>query len=187
MKDQILKILAMQEEGKLTRDQAAEILAVLADGAREKNEQSPPRGVPRPEGEGCCGASGGSGAGGSGAFKEFVDKVTEMGTKVGHSATVWGGELMNTVHRDEGGNSVTLSKMEVPTTGEGGAMRGNVLSLSKMGRVTLTRGELANNVLTASKFSRIEVTDGKFVQCDVSGSSLTEIAVVGSVVRAVVF
>ena len=122
-----------------------------------------------------------------GAFKDFVDKVTEMGTKVGHSATVWGGELMNTVHRDEGGNSVTLSKMEVPTTGEGGAMRGNVLSLSKMGRVTLTRGELANNVLTASKFSRVEVTDGKFVQCDVSGSSLTEIAVVGSVVRAVVF
>ena len=117
MKDQILKILQMQEEGKLTRNQAAEILAVLADGAREKNEQSPPRGVPRPEGEGCCGASG---AGGGGAFKDFGDKVSVMGTKGGHSAPVWGGELMNTVLRDEGGNSVTLSKMEVPTTGEGG-------------------------------------------------------------------
>ena len=100
-------------------------------------------------GKKCCGASG---AGGGGAFKDFVDKVTEMGTKVGHSATVWGGELMNTVHRDEGGNSVTLSKMEVPTTGEGGAMRGNVLSLSKMGR-NADAGRVANNVLTASKFS----------------------------------
>ncbi|MGN6371052.1 MAG: pentapeptide repeat-containing protein [Phycisphaerae bacterium] len=190
MKDHILKILEMQEEGKLTREQAAELLAALADGAREKKEQYN-TGAPRPEGEGgVCGCGGGAAGGAPGAFKEFVEKVTEVGASVGRSATVWGGEVMNAVHREEGGNSVTLSKMEAPTVGgggEGSVFTGNVLSMSKMGRVELTRGELARNVFTASKFSRVEITDGKFVQSDVNGSALTEIAVTGSVVRAVVF
>jgi hypothetical protein len=36
MKAEILKILEMQNDGKLTKDQAAELLAILADQAREK-------------------------------------------------------------------------------------------------------------------------------------------------------
>ena len=62
MKDQILKILQMQEEGKLTRDQAAEILAVLADGAREKQSDK----GSAPSGGGGFASGGASGAGGGG-------------------------------------------------------------------------------------------------------------------------
>ncbi|HUO06839.1 MAG TPA: pentapeptide repeat-containing protein [Phycisphaerae bacterium] len=182
MKAEILKILEMQAEGKLTREQAAELLAVLADGAREKNEQDARTGS-APSAGGCSGA----GSTGGGAFRDFVDKVTEMGTKVGHSASIWGGEIMNTVHRDEGGNSVTLSKLDAPPLGENGVFRGNVLSLSKVARLTLNRSELANNIVTASKFSRVELTESKFTQCDISGSSLTELTLVNSVIRAVVF
>src|SRR5579884_3907645 len=176
MKAEILKILEMQEQGKLTKEQAAEILAVLADGAREKETC---RGVPRPEGEGCGCASDGAG---SGAFREFLDKVTEVGSKVGHSASIWGGEIWNSVHRDDGGNTVTLSKFDSPPAGANSVFKGNVVSLSGVSKLTLNGSELSNNVVNASKFSRVELTDSKFTQSDISGSSLTDITLVGSAI-----
>ncbi len=59
MKAAILKILEMQEEGKITKEQAAELLAVLADQAREKNgaakgvdtQSAPSEGAPGPRGD----------------------------------------------------------------------------------------------------------------------------------------
>src|SRR3954471_3332920 len=151
MKAQILKILQMQEEGKLSKDQAAELLAMLADQAREKDDAAPfapfPGGTagdttgaatssgatgPRGDGGGDkgtgnpCGSGGGgfNGASAAAAFHSLVDTAVGVGATVGRAATVWGGELASMVHRDEGGNSVTLSKVEMPR-GDGYTFRGN--------------------------------------------------------------
>ena len=144
MKAEILEILRMQEQGKLTREQAAELLAALADQAREKGARrgtagggggtqgTPSEGGPGPQGGGAHSPNGGRGRGqsspASAAIHEIVDAAIGMGVTVGRAATVWGGELVNMVHRDDGANSVTLSKVD-PPGGAGFVFRSNSSSI----------------------------------------------------------
>src|SRR5438477_11208641 len=118
MKAAILKILQLQEEGKLTKEQAAELLTVLADQARERDgaasgshtQSAPSEGAPGPRGDSGCGPGGGGGGGfnPTAALHDMVDAAIGVGATVGRAATVLGGELANMVHRSDAGNSVTL-------------------------------------------------------------------------------
>ena len=197
MKSQILKILQMQEQGKLTQDQAAELLAVLADQAREKGvplegggvagggEEERPRRErgrgtsvagrsagpagpppPRPTSPSTGNCAGGFGSTAAAAIHELVDTAIGVGTTVGRAASMWGGEFLNMVHRDEGGNSVTLSKVDGPQ-GEAYSFRGNTVNVSKIVHLHLQQAEFSGNCLNASKVAHVEITPAFFaVQCE---------------------
>jgi len=197
MKSEILEILRMQEEGKLTREQAAELLSALADQAREKGgapgngggtQGTPSEGAPGPQGEGpggggekkSCGSAGarGSAATATAAIHDIVDAAIGMGVTVGRAATVWGGEVVNMVHRDDGANSITLSSV-TPPTGANFSFRNNTVNVSKVGPLTLNMAEFCGNSFNASKVANITVTGGRFSQCNISGSSLNHVTIEG--------
>jgi uncharacterized protein YjbI with pentapeptide repeats len=189
MKDHILKILQMQQEGKLTQDQAAELLAVLADQARDKDgasAQHAPQGeAPGPRGEPSA-ASGkaekGGGGGGSfnasAAFHSLVDTAVGMGTTVGRAASVWGTEFLSMVHRDEGGNSVTLSKVDSPH-GDAFSFRDNSINVSKVAHLNFSQAQISGNTINASKLDHLQIARGRFVQSTISGSALTHLTIEG--------
>ena len=184
MKAEILKILQLQEEGKLTRDQAAELLAILADQAREKTgETAPPPKVPSEGTGGAPGPRGGSDSGSfaassSAAIHGLVDTAIGVGSTIGRVASVFGGEVVNMVHRDEGGNSVTLSKVDAPA-GEAYAFNANTINVSKISNLTLHQAEVTGNTVNASKIAHLDITRGRFTQCNVSGSSLSNVTIAG--------
>src|SRR6185295_16057159 len=105
MKAEILQILEMQSEGKLTKDQAAELLAVLADQAREKDgaastHAAPFREAPGPRGDSNTPPRSTKTPGGtaSAVIHDLVDSAMGMGATVGRVATNWGNDFINMVH-----------------------------------------------------------------------------------------
>jgi uncharacterized protein YjbI with pentapeptide repeats len=198
MKAEILKILQLQEEGKLTREQAAELLAILADQAREKTgETAATSEGHNPPSEGSGGASGprvaGSGAEGesdrsfafssAAAIHDLVDTAIGMGATIGRAASVFGGEVVNMVYRQEGGNAVTLSKVEAPT-GEDYAFNGNTINVSKISDITLRQAQVRGNTINASKMAHLAITRGRFSQCNISGSSVSHVSITGPAAEA---
>jgi len=184
MKAEILNILRMQQDGKLTQDQAAELLAVLADQAREKDAastQNAPTGeAPGPRGKPEPGPAdrGFNVAAASAAFHGLIDTAMGVGATVGRAATVWGTEFLQMVHRDEGGNSVTLSKVDSPH-GDGFSFRDNTINVSKVSDLNFSQAQISGNTINASKVSHLAVTRGRFVQCNISGSSLGSVTIEG--------
>jgi uncharacterized protein YjbI with pentapeptide repeats len=182
MKTEILQILRMQQEGKITQDQAAELLAVLADQAREKTGTAEPSQVP-PAGKG--GAPGprearerSFAASSTAAIHGLVDTAIGVGATIGRAASVFGGEVVEMVHRDEGGNSVTLSKVDAPA-GENFSFSGNTINVSKVALLTLRHAEVCGNTVNASKVAHLNITAGRFSQSSISGSSVTGITING--------
>lgn len=180
MKAAILKILELQAEGKISKEQAAELLAVLADQAREKNgaatgtetHSAPSEGAPGPRGD----STGGFNA--TAALHDMVDAAIGVGATVGRAATVLGGELANMVHRAEGGNSVTLSKVDEPS-GDAFTFRGNTFNVSRVSHLVFNQAQVHDNVINASKMAHLSVTRGRFSQCTVAGSSMSHVAIEG--------
>ncbi len=182
MKTHILKILQMQQEGKLTQDQAAELLAVLADQARDKDgasAQHAPQGeAPGPRGEASKGTGGKGAFNASAAFHGLVDTAIGVGTTVGRAASVWGTEFLHMVHRDEGGNSVTLSKVDSPH-GDGFSFRDNTINVSRVAALNFSQAQVAGNTINASRVAHLAVMRGRFVQSTISGSSLSHLTIDG--------
>jgi uncharacterized protein YjbI with pentapeptide repeats len=183
MKSHILKILQMQQDGKLTQDQAAELLAVLADQARDKDDafgQHAPQGeAPGPRGEPAGRKpAGNTGFNPSAAFHGLIDTAVGVGTTVGRAASVWGTEFLQMVHRDEGGNSVTLSRVDSPH-GDAFSFRDNTINVSRVAALDLSQAQVSGNTINASKIARVKVTRGRFVQSTISGSALTHVAIEG--------
>ncbi len=110
---------------------------------------------------------------------DFVDAAVGVGTTVGRAATVWGSELVNMVHREQAGNTITLSKVDEPA-GHEFTFRGNTINLSKVSHLSLHESELRDNTLNASKLSDLTLTRGRFNQCNISGSSVSHITIEGS-------
>jgi uncharacterized protein YjbI with pentapeptide repeats len=195
MKAEILKILQLQEEGKLTREQAAELLAIIADQAREKaTETASPSsgspgtdspqvpstgqgGAPGPRGEG-PGKDRGFAAQSAAAIHGLVDTAIGVGATIGRAATVVGGEVASMVHREEGGNFVTLSKVDAPR-GENYTFRGNTINVSKISNLILHEAQVNGNTINASKVANLDITCGRFSQCNVSGSSVSNVSITG--------
>jgi uncharacterized protein YjbI with pentapeptide repeats len=190
MKAEILKILQLQEEGKLTQEQAAELLAILADQAREKATETAPPGspsdspnMPSPGQGGAPGPRGGSkdksfAASSAAAIHGLVDTAIGVGATIGRAASVFGGEVANMVHRDQGGNSVTLSKVDAPA-GENYSFRGNTINVSKISHIVLHEAQVNGNTFNASKVAHLDITRGRFSQCNVSGSSVSNVSITG--------
>jgi uncharacterized protein YjbI with pentapeptide repeats len=175
MKDEILTILRMHAEGKLTEAQAAELLAVLADSG--SGEKATP-------GSGGPGAPGPRGP--AATFNRLVNTVAGVGTHVGQAAEVWSSQVLNLIHRGDGGNSITLSKVELPA-GEAPVFERNVINVSTLTKLELRRSAMSNNSINASKLTRITITDGKFSQCELSGSSFDEVTIDGGGIRGASF
>jgi uncharacterized protein YjbI with pentapeptide repeats len=191
MKAAILKILQLQEEGKLTKEQAAELLTVLADQARERDgaatgaQSAPSEGAPGPRGDsGCWGAIPKSSSfNATAALHDMVDAAVGVGATVGRAATVLGGELANMVHRQEAGNAVTLSKVEAPA-GEAFTFRGNTFNVSKVSHLDFNQAQFTGNVVNASKMAHLSITNGRFVQCTLAGSSVSHVTIEGLATEA---
>ena len=186
MKAAILKILQLQDEGKITKEQAAELLAALADQAREKDgaagtASAPSEGAPGPRGDSTCGTQGGFNA--TAALHDMVDAAIGVGATVGRAATVLGGELVNMVHRDEGGNSVTLSKVDAPA-GDAYTFRGNTFNVSKVSHLVFNKSQVTDNSVNASKVAHLSITNGRFNQCTIAGSSLSHVTIEGTATDA---
>ena len=186
MKEQILQILQMERDGKLTQEQAAELLAMLADQARERPSVSmpPEQGAPGPQG-----AGGGSGSGreerksgfpanAAVTIQSLVDSAVGLGTTVGRAATVLATEIAQTVHREQAGNTITLSKVEEPR-GDRYVFKANSMNVSKVSAITLNDAEFSSNSINASRIAHVEVTRGRFSQNDIAGSSLHQIQIEG--------
>jgi uncharacterized protein YjbI with pentapeptide repeats len=177
MKAEILQILQMQQAGKLTQDQAADLLAMLADQAREKSSVSAPQeeGAPGPQRE--RGTSFPSNA--AATLQSIVDSAVGLGASIGRSASVLATEIAQTVHREQAGNAITLSKVEAPA-GDRYSFRSNSFNVSKITGVTLNDSEFSNNSVNASRLTAMTLTHGKFSQNDIAGSSLTTLTLEGA-------
>ncbi len=207
MKTEILEILQMQNEGKLTREQAAELLAALADQAREKagaadpggtgpdqenTHAAPAAGAPGPRTATCNEAGNATGSNSwtsgsrrnatsgtaSATIHEWVDAAIGMGTTVGRAASVWGGQLAGMVHRDDGANSISLSKVD-PPAGAAFSFRNNVINMSKVSGLELNNAEFTSNSLNASRLTQLALTAARFSQCNINGSSLHQLTIDG--------
>jgi uncharacterized protein YjbI with pentapeptide repeats len=82
------------------------------------------------------------------------------------------------VHRDEGGNSVTLSRVDSPH-GDAFSFRDNTINVSRVAALDLSQAQVSGNTINASKIARVKVTRGRFVQSTISGSALTHVAIEG--------
>lgn len=191
MKAAILKILQLQEEGVINQEQAAELLAALADQAREKDGaagtgSAPSEGAPGPRGDSppgpaACGTGGGFNA--TATLHDMVDAAIGVGATVGRAATVLGGELVHMVHRDEGGNTVTLSKVDGPS-GDAYTFRGNTFNVSKVSHMVFNQAQVTDNAVNASKVAHLLITRGRFSQCTVAGSSISHVTIEGTATDA---
>jgi uncharacterized protein YjbI with pentapeptide repeats len=186
MKAEILQILQMQQAGKLTQDQAAELLAMLADQAREKTSVSAPQeeGAPGPqreqsEGGGAERRGGGFPSNAAAAIQSLVDSAVGLGASIGRNASVLATEIAQTVHREQAGNTITLSKVETPA-GDHYSFRANSFNVSKICGITLNDAEFSNNSVNASRITALTLTRGKFSQNDVAGSSLNTLTLEGA-------
>jgi uncharacterized protein YjbI with pentapeptide repeats len=177
MKAEILQILQMQKDGKLTQDQAAELLAMLADPAREKDRSTERQGAQGPQAA-AREAGGGMSSAAAATLHSLVDTAVSVGATVGRAATVWGGELVGMVHREESGNTLTLSKVE-PPAGDGYTFKSNAFNVSKVSRLTLNGSEFANNTVNASDLSHVTLTRGRLSQCNFASSSVSRVTVEG--------
>jgi uncharacterized protein YjbI with pentapeptide repeats len=194
MKSEILRILQMQQDGKLTQDQAAELLAILADQAREKESsgvstdamcfsagRKDSKGAPGPRGRAPAGNQPGTDDGCSrlsAAVHDMVDTAVGIGATVGRAATVWGTEFASMVHREQAGNTITMSKVD-PPAGTDFVFRENLINVSKLSDLSLQHAELSYNGINASRVAHLEITHGRLSQCQVSGSSVSFVTIEG--------
>lgn len=181
MKAEILQILQMQQEGRLTQEQAAELLAMLADQAREKTSVSTPQeeGAPGPQREQARERKSAFPSNAAATLQSIVDSAVGIGASIGRSASVLATEIAQTVHREQAGNTITLSKVDSPT-GDRYSFRANSLNVSKLTGVSLNDAEFANNSINASRITAVSITRGKFSQNDVAGSSLNGLTLEGA-------
>jgi uncharacterized protein YjbI with pentapeptide repeats len=185
MKAEILQILQMQQDGKLTQDQAAELLAMLADQARERSSVSSPQeeGAPGPHSEsprsGRTGGGSNFPSNAAATIQSIVDSAVGLGTSIGRKASVFATEIAQTVHREQAGNSITLSKVETPS-GDRYSFRSNAFNVSKLSTLSLNDAEFANNSVNASRITAVAINRGKFSQNDVAGSSLHGLTLEGA-------
>lgn len=158
MKEHILQILRMKDEGKLTAEQAAELLAALADEgkAAEAGPAEPAAGKVRSE-EG---------------WREFARDMGAIGQQVTQAI---GGAVRQ---KDKSGNMATLSHVAAPE-GVDFEFHDNSINVSQIVALRLNRGRVVNNLINASRVSDLTVSDGAMGNCKINGSSLDEVAIEG--------
>lgn len=147
MKEEILRILELEKQGKLTTEQAAELLAALADHRAE------PAGAPQ------AAAAGPSVEApfapppappfSSPRFATMRGVVSTGGVVIADAVQAAVKSAMNAVHHKDGENGITMSRYEPPTL-DASVYADNSINVSQFSRVQLTRSRLCGNNLQAA-------------------------------------
>ena len=150
MRDEIERILAMQERGELTREEAAARIEALARGA------SPGRGRTRP------------------SFDDLERSVGNLGREFGNvlaRASKGIGEALRPESWVNETNAATLSRAD-PPGGEDFRCDGNSLNLARVTRMRLSESTFADNELHAAGIERLECARSVFARNALRASSI---------------
>lgn len=167
MKEQIQQVLKMNKEGKLTDEQAAELLAELA----------------RPDGK-----RGGTGWDRGGILEPLVSKVNETLRSALDSAFAWDegarGRAGEAWAGPSGRNSIHMSRFDYPA-GKDIAFTGNVIRMSSVKDLRMDRSEMSGNAIDMSKADDLRLKDAKLMDCEIRASSVDDWHIEGSTLEAV--
>lgn len=193
MDDEIQRILKLLEDGRLTRDQASDMISALT-ASREENagteqadaDREEPSGAPddrvesrerqsrRHRGKRRHRAHRRDFLADDRLFDD-IERAVSAGTRALNDV------VSNTFTRGarawhDDSNTSTLSKAEAPD-GSGFVCRGNRLSVSSLRDLRLQEAEFCDNELNAAGLSDLDVRDGRFNGNAISGSSLKHVVV----------
>jgi uncharacterized protein YjbI with pentapeptide repeats len=168
MKEQIQQVLRMNKEGKLTDEQAAELLAELA----------------KPDGRRAAGRDWERG----GILEPLVSKVNETLRTALDSAFAWEGDARGyqgeTWTGPSGRNSIHMSRFDYPE-GRDILFTDNAVRMSSMKGLRLERSEMAGNTIDMSKADDLRLKDAKMKDCEIRASSVDDWHIEGSLLQAV--
>ena len=167
MKEQIQHVLRMNKEGKLTDEQAAELLAELArpDG---------PRGEERGWARG-------------GILEPLVSKMNATLKSALDSAFAWDDGVRGQGEGwtgSSGRNSIHMSRFDYPQ-GKDIVFSGNVVRMSSVKDMRMDRSALEDNTIDMSKVDDLRLKDARFKDCEIRASSLDEWHLDDSILEAV--
>jgi uncharacterized protein YjbI with pentapeptide repeats len=168
MKEQIQQVLKMNKEGKLTDEQAAELLAELA----------------RPESKRGGRADWDRG----GILDPLVSKMSETLRSALDTAFSWdegaGGQGQGQAWDGPSGrNSIHMSRFDYPE-GKDIAFTGNVIRMSSVKDLRMDRSEMAGNTIDMSKADDLRLKDSKLKDCEIRASSVDDWHLDGCVLEA---
>lgn len=157
MKQDLEKILDMNKAGRITNEQAAELIAALTGG---KPGARDPRAHRRHHGHFM-----------EPLFNLIERTATTFADGVGSTSEVGGvfaGDLRE--------NDIRMSRLESPE-GAGYQFRNNTVRMSAVTRLQFTNAEVTDNAFDASRVDGLAVTDGAFTGCEVHMGSLEDVRV----------
>jgi uncharacterized protein YjbI with pentapeptide repeats len=175
VKDAIRKIIELRDAGKVSAEDATELIAALAE---REGRPPPPRHPPPFPGPGFDPHS----------FEAVGESLRNAVGQVVSSSLAGlfpRGSLSNLFRQSEafrhgaGERGVCLSKFVEPT-GEDFVFRDNQIAVSAVFGIELVRAAMTENSINASRVGPVRVSDGKLTQCAVNGSSLTDLLLDGS-------
>jgi uncharacterized protein YjbI with pentapeptide repeats len=168
MKEQIQQVLKMNKEGKLTDEQAAELLAELA-------KPDAKRGAGRDWERG-------------GILEPLVSKVNETLRSALDSAFAWDegarGYQGEAWTGPSGRNSIHMSRFDYPE-GKDIVFAGNVIRMSSVKDLRMERSGMEGNTIDMSKADDLRLKDARLKDCEIRASSLDDWHLDGAVLEAI--